>query len=83
MAVLLVGLKCVTLKTNIIMNVTITLDEKSVDIVIDALTMKMGRINSASIISGVVTEKMRKDYSVCEKVLDLFNQAKDCYGKRK
>ena len=55
----------------------ITLEEKTIDIVIDALTKKMGDINTKAIISGVKTEKMENDYAECSKALSLFNKAKD------
>lgn len=62
---------------------TITLEEKTVDLVIDALQKKMGSINTAAILSGVRTDKMADDYAQCEKALDLFNKAKDSFSTAK
>ena len=56
---------------------TITLEEKCVDVVIDALVKKMGVINSNILISGTTTPKMQSDYIACEKALDVFTKAKD------
>ena len=47
----------------------ITLEEKTVDLVIDALQKKMGSINTAAILRGVRTDKMADDYAQCEKAL--------------
>lgn len=56
---------------------TITLEEKCVDAVIDALVKKMGVINSNILISGTTTPKMQNDYIACEKALGVFTKAKD------
>ena len=61
----------------------ITLEEKTIDIVIDALAKKMSSINTAAILSGVRTDKMAEDYAQCEKALDLFNKAKDSFSAAK
>ena len=61
----------------------ITLEENTVDLVIDALTKKMGEINTASILMGIRNEKMEREYSACEKALDLFNKAKDSFKSAK
>lgn len=62
---------------------TIILGENEVDVVIDALTKKIGSINSAKIISGVTTEKMEQDYKICEKVLDVMVAAKENFNTAK
>lgn len=62
---------------------TITLEEKCVDAVIDALVKKMGNINANILISGTTTPKMQEDYIACEKALDLFNKAKDSLSTAK
>ena len=56
---------------------TIILGESEVNVVIDALTKKMGSINSAKIISGVTTEKMEQEYKTCEKALGVMIAAKE------
>jgi hypothetical protein len=56
---------------------TITLEEKCVDVVIDALVKKMGNINANILISGTTTPKMQNDYIACEKALGVFTKAKD------
>lgn len=56
---------------------TITLDEKCVDVVIDALVKKMGVINSNILISGTTTPKMQNDYIACEKALGVFTKANE------
>ena len=56
---------------------TITLEEKCVDVVIDALVKKMGNINANILISGTTTPKMQSDYIACEKALGLFTKAKE------
>ena len=61
----------------------ITLEEKTVDLVIDALQKKMGSINAAAILSGVMTNKMVDDYAQYEKALYLFNKAKDSFSTAK
>ena len=61
----------------------ITLEEKTVDLVIDALTKKMGGINTAAIVLGMRTDKMASDYAECERALDLFNKAKDSFKSAK
>ena len=61
----------------------ITLEEKTVDLVIDVLQKKMGSINTAAILSHVWTVKMSDDYAQCEKALDLFNKAKDSFNSAK
>lgn len=58
----------------------ITLDEKSIDIIIGALVKKMGELNTKSLISGVKTEKMVQDYNDCEKTLDILTKAKENLG---
>ena len=62
---------------------TITLDESTIDVIISAITDKMGDINTCSILSGVVNEKMKRNYAECEKALDLFNKAKDSFKSAK
>ena len=62
---------------------TITLEEKYVDAVIDALVKKMGNINANILISGTTTPKMQEDYIACEKALDLFTKAKDSFKSAK
>lgn len=62
---------------------TITLEEKCVDAVIDALVKKMGNINANILISGTTTPKMQQDYAECEKALDLFTKAKDSFKSAK
>lgn len=62
---------------------TITLEEKCVDVVIDALVKKMGNINANILISGTTTPKMQDDYIACEKALGLFTKAKDSFKSAK
>ena len=62
---------------------TITLEEKCVDVIIDALVKKMGDINAKILISGVVTPKMKDEYAECERVLGLFTKAKDSFDTAK
>lgn len=62
---------------------TITLEEKCVDVVIDALVKKMGNINANILISGTTTPKMQEDYIACEKALGLFTKAKDNFVSAK
>lgn len=62
---------------------TITLEEKCVDAVIDALVKKMGDINAKILISGTTTPKMQQDYAECEKTLGLFTKAKDSFKSAK
>lgn len=62
---------------------TITLEEKCVDVVIDALVKKMGNINANILISGATTPKMQEDYIACEKALGLFTKAKDSFKSAK
>ena len=59
------------------MCVNICLDDNLLDVVIDALTKKMGSINTMSILSKVKTEKMKDDYTRCEKAIDVFMAAKE------
>ena len=61
----------------------ITIDESTIDVIISAVTDKMGDINTCSILSGVVNEKMKRDYAECEKALDLLNQAKESIERGK
>ena len=61
----------------------ITLEENTVDLVIDALTKKMGEINTCAIVLGVRNDKMKEAYAECEKALDLFNKAKDSFKSAK
>ena len=61
----------------------ITIDESTIDVVISAITDKMGDINTCSILSGVVNEKMKRDYAECEKALNLLNQAKESIERGK
>lgn len=57
--------------------------EKMIDVMIVALTEKMGRINSAAIISGIRTEKMTEDYKACEQMIDRLNLAKEQLASQK
>jgi len=59
------------------MSVNICLDDNLLDVVIDALTKKMGSINTLSILSKSKTEKMEREYKCCEKALDVMLAAKD------
>ena len=61
----------------------ITLEEKTVNLVIDALQTKIGSLNAAAILSRVWTVKMADDYAQCEKALNLFNKAKDSFNSAK
>ena len=56
---------------------SITLDEKRIDIIINALMMVMGDINTKSILKGGMTDKMKSEYQECEKTLDILNAAKE------
>jgi hypothetical protein len=62
---------------------TITLGEKGIDVVIDALVKKMGDINAKILISGTTTPKMQQDYAECEKALGLFTKAKESLSSAK
>lgn len=59
------------------MSVNICLDDNLLDVVIDALTKKMGSINTCSILSKTKTEKMEREYKCCERALDIMLTAKD------
>ena len=65
------------------MSVNICIDDNLLDVVIDALTKKMGSINTMSIISKIKTERMEQQYSDCDKALDLFNRAKESLENQK
>lgn len=54
----------------------VVLDENIVDVIIDALTIKMGGINSNKIF-GISTEDDEREYEACDKALDIFNKAKE------
>jgi hypothetical protein len=62
---------------------TITIDEKSVDVIIDALEQKMYSINTCAIISGAKTPKIESDFAECEKALELLNEAKESFERSK
>lgn len=62
---------------------TITLEEKCVDVIIDALVKKMGNINANVLISGTTTPKMQDDYIACENALGLFTKAKESIAAAK
>ena len=62
------------------MSVNICLDDNLLDVVIDALTKKMGSINTCSILSKVKTEKMDREYKCCERALDVMLAAKESIG---
>ena len=59
------------------MCIGVTLEEQSVDVVIEALAAKMGDINSRAIVLGVRNDKMKEEYAKCEKTIRLFNKAKE------
>ena len=61
----------------------ITLEEQTVDVVIEALTAKMEEINICAIVLGVRNDKMKYAYAKYEKTLDLFNKAKDSFSTAK
>ena len=56
--------------------INILLDEKMIDVATKAIVEKMGRINSAAIVSGIRNEKMTDDYKACEELLNKLNKAK-------
>ncbi len=59
------------------MSVNICLDDNLLDVVIDALTKKMGTINTFSILTKTKNEKMDEEYKRCERALDIMLTAKD------
>ena len=48
------------------------MDENAIDITMKALAEKMGSLNSAKLISGVMTDGMKEDYELCEKAYDAL-----------
>ena len=50
----------------------IMMDENAIDITMKALAEKMGSLNSAKLISGVMTDGMKEDYELCEKAYDAL-----------
>lgn len=61
----------------------ITLEEKTIDVVIDALVKKMGGINTFAIVTKNCGGKMQQEYEACEKALDLFTRAKESLNTAK
>ena len=61
----------------------ITIEESTIDVIISAVTKRMGDINTCAIVSGIRNEKMQKDYAECEKALDVFNKAKESIERGK
>ena len=50
----------------------IMMDENAIQITMKALVDKMGSLNSAKLISGVMTDGMKEDYELCEKAYDAL-----------
>ena len=50
----------------------IMMDENAIQITMKALIDKMGSLNSAKLISGVMTDGMKEDYELCEKAYDAL-----------
>ena len=50
----------------------IMMDENAIDITMKALADKMGSLNSAKLISGVMTDGMKEDYELCEQAYDAL-----------
>ena len=48
----------------------IMMDENAINITMKALMDKMGNLNSAKLISGVMTDSMQADYELCEQAYD-------------
>jgi len=61
----------------------ITIEENIIDVIISAITKRMGDINTCAIVSGTRNEKMVQDYAKCEKALDLMNKAKESIERGK
>jgi uncharacterized protein YfkK (UPF0435 family) len=59
---------------------TITLNERSVDLLMDALQIKIGKINSKIIINsvkGINSDELAKERSECNSILDALIKAKE------
>ncbi len=50
----------------------IMMDENAIHITMKALVDKMGSLNSAKLISGVMTDGMKEDYESCEQAYDAL-----------
>jgi hypothetical protein len=50
----------------------IMMDENAINITMKALMDKMGNLNSARLISGVMTDSMQADYDLCEHAYDAL-----------
>ena len=50
----------------------IMMDENAIQITMKALIEKMGSLNSAKLISGVMTDGMKEDYELCEQAYDAL-----------
>lgn len=61
----------------------ITLEEKTIDVVIDALAKKMSGISTFAIVTKNCGGKMQREYEACEKALDLFTKAKESLNTAK
>jgi len=59
---------------------TITLNERSIDLLMDALQIKIGKINSKVIINsvkGINSDELTKERSECNSILDALIKAKE------
>ena len=56
---------------------TITLNEELIDIVINALKEKKGKLLYSSTLSKVINDKVKKDYMDCLKALVKVQEVKD------
>ncbi len=50
----------------------IMMDENAIHMTMKALMDKMGNLNSARLISGVMTDSMQSDYDLCEQAYDAL-----------
>ena len=50
----------------------IMMDENAINMTMKALMDKMGNLNSARLISGVMTDSMQADYDLCEQAYDAL-----------
>ena len=57
------------------MTANIIMDKATIQVTLKALQNEMGRINSASLICGIRTAEMKKNYKSCEKAYDLLSKS--------
>ena len=62
---------------------TITIDEKSVDVILNALASKMRNLNSKAFLTGFTNSKMQQDYNDCSEAFILIQKAKANFARAK